>query len=73
MSCILSPDFVKLADSYGAKGIRVFDENEIEAAFIEAERNQNSPTIIEFIIERDELVLPMVPGGNAIHDMVMEC
>lgn len=70
---VYSPDFVKLADSYGAKGIRVFDENDIVAAFIEAEKNRNSPTIIEFIIERDELVLPMVPGGNAIHDMVMEC
>ncbi|WP_099469319.1 biosynthetic-type acetolactate synthase large subunit [Konateibacter massiliensis] len=68
-----SPDFVKLADSYGAKGIRVFEEEDIKKAFDEALANQEGPTIIEFIIESDELVLPIIPGGNALNEMILEC
>lgn len=68
-----SPDFVKLAESYNAKGIRVFKQEEIEGALKAAKENTDGPTIIEFIIETNELVLPMVPGGNALHDMVMDC
>lgn len=68
-----SPDFVKLAESYGAVGIRVFDEIDIEAAFAKAEKNITSPTIIEFIINNQELVLPMVQGGKALNNMIMDC
>jgi acetolactate synthase-1/2/3 large subunit len=68
-----SPDFVKLAESYGAKGIRVMKEEDIQKAFDEAMANQEGPTILEFIIDTGELVLPMVPGGNALHDMILDC
>lgn len=67
---IYTPDFIKLADSYGAKGIRVKDTSEIEAAFKEAAANKEGPTIIEFIIDTDEIVLPMVKGGNPISSMI---
>lgn len=68
-----TPDFVKLAESYDAKGIRVFEENEIEPALRQAAENKSGPTIIEFIIDTNELVLPMVPGGNALNEMVLDC
>ncbi len=68
-----SPDFVKLAESYGAKGIRVFNEEQMLDAFDQAEHNENSPTIIEFIINHQELVFPMVQGGKAIVNMIMDC
>lgn len=68
-----SPDFVALAQSYGAYGIRVTEESEIESALKEAGTHTNAPTIIEFIIEPDHLVLPMVPGGNALHNMLLDC
>lgn len=68
-----SPDFIKLADSYNAKGIRVFKPEDIEKAFEEAKANKEGPTIIEFMIETSELVLPMVPNGNALNDMVLDC
>lgn len=68
-----TPDFVKLAESYDAKGIRVFEENEIEPALRWAAENKSGPTIIEFIIDTNELVLPMVPGGNALNEMVLDC
>ena len=66
------PDFVKLAESYGIEGIRVTDREEIAAAFDRAEKCGNAPTVIEFIIDRESNVLPMVPGGNALSEMVTE-
>lgn len=68
-----SPDFIKLAESYDAAGIRVERTEDIRPAFERAKANKNSPTLIEFIIEREANVLPIVPGGNAIKDMIMDC
>ena len=68
-----SPDFVKLAESYGAKGIRVWNEDEIEKAFDEADKNTESPTIIEFIIDPENLVLPMGQGSKPLDNMIMDC
>ena len=68
-----SPDFIKLAESYDAAGIRVKRTEDIRPAFERAMANKNSPTLIEFIIEREANVLPIVPGGNAIKDMIMDC
>ena len=67
-----TPDFVKLAESYEGLGIRVFKENEIEEALLKAKENKKGPTIIEFIIESEANVLPMVPGGKPLNEMVME-
>ena len=67
-----TPNFVKLAESYGAKGIRVTQRNEVEKAFKEAKKNQKTPTIIEFIIDDTLNVMPMVPPGNSLKDMIME-
>lgn len=66
------PDFIKLAESYEAKGIRVEKAEDIEKAFHIAKENKNGPTVIEFIIERETNVLPIVPGGKALTDMIME-
>ena len=66
-----SPDFVKLAESYGAAGIRVEKTEDIDAAFAEAKKNKNVPTIIEFMIQTDEIVLPMVKGGNPMTEMIL--
>ena len=60
-----TPDFVKLAESYGAKGIRVFKPEEIKEAFEEARKNTKTPTLIEFIMDPEDLVYPMIkPGGT---------
>lgn len=67
-----TPDFVKLAESYGAKGIRVTTENEVTAALETAKNTLKVPTVIEFIIEREENVMPIVPPGNALDDMILE-
>lgn len=66
------PDFIQLAESYGAKGIRVTKSDEINSALLMAKENTKSPTIIEFIIDREINVMPIVPPGNSLNDMIME-
>lgn len=68
-----SPDFVKLAESYGAKGIRVEKNEDIAKAFEMAKAETKVPTLIEFMIDCEELVLPMVRGGSSIEDMILDC
>ncbi len=66
------PDFISLAKSYGAAGIRVEHAEDIEAALRTAKSEQRKPSVIEFIIEREENIFPIVPPGNPISKMVME-
>ena len=68
-----TPDFVKLAESYGAKGMRVTKKEEIAAAFEEAKKNTTVPTLIEFIISPEEMVYPMIKPGGTLEDMIMDC
>ena len=67
-----SPDFVKLVESYGGVGIRVEREEDIDAAFAQARNNKGVPTLIEFMIATDEIVLPMVKSGTAMSDMILK-
>ena len=68
-----TPDFVKLAESYGAKGLRVTKKDEIAAAFEAAKANTKTPTLIEFIIDPEEMVYPMIKPGGTLEDMIMDC
>ena len=67
-----TPDFIRLAESYGAYGIRVTDEDKLSDAFEEAKKNTYSPTIIEILIDFKDVVLPMVQGGKALDNMLLE-
>ncbi len=66
------PDFMQIAKSYGAHGILVEKEADIKAALEEAQTYQDAPTIIEFRISTDEIVLPMVKGGNPLSEMILK-
>lgn len=57
------PDFVKLADSYGALGIRVTTKEEVEPAIKLAMETNDRPVVLDFIVSRDSMVWPMVPQG----------
>lgn len=67
-----TPDFIQLAKSYGAKGIRVTAEEDIASALKTAKNTLNVPTLIEFFIEPEENVMPIVPPGNALENMLLE-
>ena len=64
-----SPDFVALAEAFGAKGLRVTDEDMVEAALVEAIES-DCPVIIDFHVEPEENVYPMVAPGAPLYDMI---
>ena len=67
-----TPDFVALAESYGAHGIRVDLEEHIQEYKNKARTYKDAPTVIEFLISSDEIVLPMVKGGNPMSEMILK-
>jgi len=62
-------DFIKLGEAYGIKGIRITDDNQVEAVLKEALETME-PIIIECVINQDEKVFPIVPPGAAIDDLI---
>ena len=65
----MCPDFVKLAQAYGAVGIRVTKKNEVAPAIKKAIATKNT-VILDFVVENEENVMPMVPAGEAINRMI---
>ena len=63
-------DFVKLADAFGAAGERVFTIEEFEKALRKA-LDHNGPYLIDVMIDKDEFVLPMLPPGGSIDDIIV--
>lgn len=57
------PDFVKMAEAYGALGIRVTKEEEVDAAIKLALETNDRPVVIDFVVSADAMVWPMVPQG----------
>lgn len=66
---ISGPDFVKLAEAYGATGIRVTRDVEIKPA-IERARSIKGPVLIDFVVEPEANVYPIVPPGKSNSDMM---
>ncbi len=65
-----APDFVKLADAYGAVGLRATKPEEVVPVIQEA-LNTPRPVIMDFRVEPEECVMPMVPAGKAMHEMLL--
>jgi len=66
---LLSPDFVKLADAYGIPGQRVTARSEVMGAVARA-RESGGPMLIDFRVEKEEAVYPMVPAGANLDAMI---
>ncbi|WP_428737899.1 acetolactate synthase large subunit [Sulfurimonas sp.] len=66
----VQPDFVKLAEAFGGAGYRVKTKEEFDAALKDA-IEKNVVTFIEVIVERFENVLPMVPAGGSLFNMML--
>ncbi len=70
-TCLELPmDFKKLAEAFGAKGLVAEKPSEVESVIKEAFAH-NGPVIMEFKISREEKVLPMVPAGASLNEMVL--
>ncbi|MEE9419375.1 MAG: biosynthetic-type acetolactate synthase large subunit [Desulfatiglandaceae bacterium] len=68
MEC--APDFVKLAEAYGAAGLRATKPEEVELVLKEGLSLQK-PVLMDFVVEKEELVYPMVPAGEPITEMLL--
>ncbi|WDM23376.1 biosynthetic-type acetolactate synthase large subunit [Paenibacillus polymyxa] len=65
-----SPDFVKLAEAYGVKGLRATNKEEARRAWQEA-LDTPGPVVVEFVVSKEENVYPMVTQGSTIDQMLM--
>ena len=68
-SPMLSPDFVKLAEAHGISGKTVRKRSEVVPAIEEA-RREKGPYVINFLVEKEDSVYPMIPAGSALHEMI---
>ena len=66
-----NPDFVKLADAFGMLGLRVTDKTQVRSA-IEKAMEYDGPALIDFVVEEEENVYPMIPAGQTIHELIEE-
>ena len=65
------PDFVKLAEAYGAVGMRVEKKSQVADALKKSLEYKDKPVLIDFRIEREENVFPMIPAGQSIEEMMV--
>ncbi len=71
-TCInCQPDFVKLAEAYGAVGIRVDKKEDVIPAIEKALSITDTPILLDFHIDREENVYPMVPAGKSVKEIIM--
>ena len=63
------PDFVKLAEAYGAVGLRARKTSEVDETIKKALAVNDRPVIMEFVVDREENVYPMVPAGQPLNKM----
>ncbi len=63
------PDFVKLADAYGCVGLRCESEADLDATIEKAMAITDRPVVIDFVVERDAMVWPMIHGGASNDDI----
>jgi acetolactate synthase-1/2/3 large subunit len=68
-SPLRSPDFVKLADAHGIRGTAVGKRSEVLPAVQEA-RGHKGPFLINFLVEKEDSVYPMIAAGSALHEMI---
>src|SRR5271157_4461281 len=66
---LLNPDFAKLADAYGIRSMTISERSEVVPA-VEAARQHEGPVLINFKVEQEDTVYPMVAAGAALHDMI---
>ncbi len=66
-----NPDFVKLAEAYGILGIRVTEKDQVVTA-LEQAMAEPGPVVIDFQVEQEENVYPMIPAGESINELIEE-
>src|SRR5689334_6758106 len=65
------PDFVKLAESYGHRGVQIEDPADVESALRDAFKRKDELVFLDFITDQTENVYPMVQGGKGLTEMIL--
>ncbi len=71
-SILHNPDFAKLAEAFGARGIRVERPEDVEAALRAALATEGMPCVVDVICDPDENCLPMIPSGQSVAEMILD-
>ena len=66
-----NPDFVKLAEAFGIYGARVTEKSDVMPTILEA-MEFDGPAVVDFVIEQEENVYPMIPAGMSVGQMIEE-
>ena len=66
---LLNPDFARLADAYGIKSATVSERSQVVPT-VESARQHDGPMLINFKVEQEDTVYPMVAAGAALNDMI---
>jgi len=64
------PDFIKLAESYGCVGLRAEKPDDVEKVLLESFKVKDKPVVMDFVVDREENVFPMIPAGAALNEMI---
>ncbi len=67
---ITGPDFVKLAEAYGCPGTRVSRSEDVHDAIVAAMNHADGPVFVEFVVEQEDNVYPMIPAGTTVNEML---
>ena len=71
-SILKNPDFAKLAEVFGARGIRVERPGQVEPAIREALATEGRPCVLDVICDPDENCFPMIPSGQSVKEMILD-
>jgi len=66
-----NPDFVKIAEAFGAVGFRVTEEDDVEKVLMRAMEIEDKPVVIDAWVDPDEHVYPMIPAGRSVRDIIV--
>src|ERR1022692_3920895 len=66
---LLNPDFAKLAEAYGIRSMTISERSQVVSA-VQSARQHEGPVLINFKVEQEDTVYPMVAAGAALHDMI---
>lgn len=67
---MFNPDFCKLAEAFGVPAWRVTSRDQIEDVVAQAEQHEGGPALVEFVVEKHDIVYPMVPTGAPLDHMI---
>ena len=67
---ISSPDFVKLAEAHGCRAFRVTRSGQVSEAIATAMQHKDGPVFVEFVVEQEDNVYPMIPAGMTVNEMI---